>query len=54
MGDFCEDVDVVVRVETIEHKRLKLNTLNTVGDMKNMITDVYGDKRGGTEVDLRH
>ena len=56
-GDFCEDVVIVVkRLETFEHKRLKLSTMNTIGDMKDMITDVYGDERGdqkltyGTEV----
>ena len=45
-GDFCEDVVIVVkRVETFEHKRLKLTTMNTIGDVKDMITEVFGDER---------
>ena len=43
-SEFSKDIVVVVkRMETFEQKRIKLNTMNTIGDLMNKIRDVYGE-----------
>ena len=44
-SELCEDITVVVkRIETLEHKRITLNTMQTVGDLKEMIKGWWGDE----------
>ena len=44
-SEICEDIAVVVkRIETLEHKRITLNTMQTVGDLKMLIKGWWGDE----------
>ena len=44
-SELSEDITVVVkRIETLEHKRIILNTMQTVGDLKLMIKGWWGDE----------
>ena len=44
-SELSEDITVVVkRIETLEHKRIILNTMQTVGELKTMIKGWWGDE----------
>ena len=43
---FVEDILVTVkRIETSEHIRVRMNTMHTVGDLKDSIKERWGDER---------
>ena len=45
-SELSQEITVVVkRIETLEHKRITLNTMQTVGDLKKMIKGWWGDEQ---------